>query len=222
MKSETVLLIPLPSATNLFAFQGSQTRSQSKSQLPKAISTWPTLSADSKTPAVDSSIQTKLHTKPEDALDEADESNVDSVLMVTDVFGFAHGFLDGTFPLGKIKFDQQASFVSVEKSNKRPAFFGHSKFCSGTFSSTCIEPTIVDMPLLVNRKMRDLARLSSIARDLSWYIVRVAKEMKSAWYGSPGTTGARELGPKWVQSLKVKQTEKFGRAPFHSLGPFPS
>lgn len=133
--------------------------------------------------------------------------------MVTDIFGFAHCFLDGTFPLGKIDLGQPVSFVSVEKSNGRPTFFGHSRFRfeSEPFFSTCIEPTIVNMPLLVNRKLRDFARLSSIARDLTWYIVRVAKEMKSAWYGSPGTTGARELGPRWVQSLKVKQTEKFGR-----------
>jgi anaphase-promoting complex subunit 4 len=143
-------------------------------------------------------------------LDEVDESNIDSVLMVTDVFGFAHIFLDGTFPLGTVRFEQPASFVSVEKSNGGPIFFGHSKFRSGTLSSTLIEPTIIDMPLLGERKMRDLARLSSIARDLAWYIVRVVKEMKDAWHGSAGATGARTLGPKWVDAFRVKQTEKFG------------
>ena len=137
--------------------------------------------------------------------------------MVTDTFGFSHIFLDGTFPLGKIKSEQPASFVSVEKSNGAPIFFGHSRFRSGTFSSTLIEPTIIDVPLLGNRKMRDLARLSSIARDLTWYIVRVVKEMKDAWYGSAGATGARALGPKWVEALRVKQTEKFGCRSFHSV-----
>lgn len=143
-------------------------------------------------------------------MDEVDESNIDSVLMVTDVFGFAHIFLDGTFPLGTVRFEQSASFVSVEKSNGGPIFFGHSKFRSGTLSSTLIEPTIIDMPLLGERKMRNLARLSSIARDLAWYIVRVVKEMKDAWHGSAGATGARTLGPKWVDAFRVKQTEKFG------------
>ncbi|KAF5314057.1 hypothetical protein D9611_006831 [Ephemerocybe angulata] len=198
-------------ATNLFAFQGSQTRSQSKTQLPEAISSWPTLSADPKSPAVDSSIQTKQHSKPEDSLDEVDESNINSVLMVSDVLGNVYSFLDGTFPLGMIKLGRQASFTAVEKSNSGPVFFGHYKFRSGTFESTCIEPTIIDMPLLVNRKMRDFARLSSIARDLTWYIIRVVQEMKSVWYGSGNTTGARDIGPRWVQTLKMKQTEQFGQ-----------
>jgi hypothetical protein len=63
------------------------------------------------------------------------------------------------------------------------------------------------MPLLSTRKARDFARLSSTARELVWYLIRIVKEMREAWYGSENQTGARELGPKWVRALEAKQKE---------------
>ncbi|TFK30461.1 hypothetical protein FA15DRAFT_676805 [Coprinopsis marcescibilis] len=197
-------------ATNLFAFQGSQTRVHSKSQLPEAISSWPTLSPDSKVSAVDSSIQHQSSTRPTETLDEKDESNLNSVLMISDTLGNVYSFLDGAFPLGVISLGREASLSAVEKTLNDPKFLGHAKFNSVSASKMHISPTIIDVPLLASRKTRDLARLSSIVRDLTWYIVRVAREMKEAWVGSESTTGARELGPRWVEALHAKQ-RNFGK-----------
>ncbi|KAG2023470.1 hypothetical protein CC2G_001122 [Coprinopsis cinerea AmutBmut pab1-1] len=210
-------LDPLPedsdklTATNLFAFQGSQTRSHSKSQLPEAINTWPTLSPDSKAAAVDSTIQHQSSIKPQGTLDEKDDSNLNSILMISDTLGNIYSFFDGAFPLGVVSLGREASFVTVEKSSRDFKFFGHAKFNSLSSPRILIAPTIVDMPLLANRNIRDLARLSSIVRDLTWYIMRVVREMKEAWFGNETSTGARELGPRWVAALEEKQKEQFGQ-----------
>jgi anaphase-promoting complex subunit 4 len=42
-------------------------------------------------------------------------------------------------------------------------------------------------------------------------MMRVVREMKGAWFGSDTATGARELGPRWVNALKAKQKTQFGR-----------
>lgn len=148
--------------------------------------------------------------KPGENLDERDDSNINSILMVSDTLGNIYSFLDGTFPLGVISLGREVSLSSVEKSNSSPNFFGHANFRFEASSSTCIAPVFLDIPFLANRKTRDFARLSSVARDLTWYIMRVVKEMKGAWFGSDTATGARELGPRWVSALKSKQ-EQFGR-----------
>jgi anaphase-promoting complex subunit 4 len=77
---------------------------------------------------------------------------------------------------------------------------------------TALRPTIVRTPFLANRFLRDLARASSSCRELTWYAMRVVKEMRSAWFGSTTNSGARELGPNWVRALEKRQREDFGRA----------
>ncbi|KAJ2920191.1 hypothetical protein MD484_g211, partial [Candolleomyces efflorescens] len=42
--------------------------------------------------------------------------------------------------------------------------------------------------------------------------MRVVREMKGAWFGSDTATGARELGPRWVNALKSKQKTQFGHS----------
>lgn len=131
--------------------------------------------------------------------------------MVSDTLGNVYSYLDGAFPLGVIRIGHEAPLSILQKSSVTPVFFGHASFRGGAASQTQLRPTVIGMPLLVDRRLRDFARLSSIARDLTWYIMRVIKEMKEAWYGGESSTGARELGPHWVDALKTTQKEKFGR-----------
>lgn len=194
----------------MFAFQGSHTRSIHKSQLPQVIETWPSLSAD----VAAASIGRASHSKPtldEANLDEADTSNLDSVLMVVDNFGRIFSYLDGHFPLGFIALGNEADFVSAVKHPSRPLFIGQPRVMSKGSTQINLTPAIVEMPLLSQRKSRDLAKLSTTAREIVWYIMRSVKEMREAWCGSETNAGARELGPKWVKSLETKQREQYGR-----------
>ncbi|KAF8807426.1 hypothetical protein BYT27DRAFT_7099450 [Phlegmacium glaucopus] len=193
-------------ATDLFAFQGSQTRPSLKAQFPPIIREWPTLSVD----LVAASINVSSHTKPtSESLDEVDSSNLNSIVLVTDNLGHVFGYLDGTFPFGLISLGSHARFKSMVKHPSRPYFLGHVQTNEET--GTFLRPAFIDIPLLSQRKSRDLAKLSSTARELVWYMMRVVKEMRSVWYGSENNTGARELGPKWVLALETKQKEQFGQ-----------
>ena len=159
---------------------------------------------------VAASISVSSHAKPASegaSLDEIDSSNLNSILLVTDNLGHIFGYLDGTFPFGSISLKSHAGFKSMVKHPSRPYFLGHVQANGKTF----LAPTSIDIPLLAQRKSRDLAKLSSTARELTWYMLRVVKEMRSIWYGSESNTGARELGPKWVLALETKQKEQFGR-----------
>lgn len=201
--------MPSLRATDLFAFQGSHTRLSHKSEFPKSIARWPTLSTD----LPGASISNASPKAPSDSanLDEIDTSNVNSVLMVADDSGHLFCYLDGTFPLGFISSASKADIFSVVKHPSRPLFVGQPRSLEAVTSRTFLDLVVINIPLLSQRKARDFAKLSSTARELMWYAMRVVEEMREAWYGSESITGARELGPKWVRSLEEKQKEQFGR-----------
>lgn len=129
---------------------------------------------------------------------------------MTDRSGYLFSYLDGTFPLGSIPLGAKTDFTSILKHPSQPFFVGSRRFIKDNISRTSLSPTIINFPLLAQRKSRDLAKLSSTSRELVWYILRVVKEMREVWYGSDSNTGAREFGPKWVQTLEAKQREDFG------------
>lgn len=195
--------------TDLFAFQGSQTHPNPKPLLPDFIDNWPTLSSESVTASIGSPSHNKLESTRE-ILDEKDDSNLDSILLATDNLGHLYCFLDGTFPLGVISLRSDASFASILKHPLRPTLFGHIQTSLGKTINTQVHSLIVDIPSFGKRKVRDLAILSSTARELVWYIMRIVKEMRAIWFGSESTSGARELGPKWVRALEAKQKDQFG------------
>jgi len=99
----------------------------------------------------------------------------------------------------------------------RPMFVGQSSILRGNSFEICLTPMVIHMPLLTQRSARDLAALSSTARELIWYAIRVITEMQGIWNGSESNTGAREFGPKWIGLLETKQKEQFGRAYFYFL-----
>ncbi|KAJ7783806.1 anaphase-promoting complex, cyclosome, subunit 4-domain-containing protein [Mycena maculata] len=196
-------------ATDLFAFQGSQTRSQPKSSLPDVIKSWPTLNSD---PIVASMGSHVKQLDPSNGhLDVADDANLDSILVVTDDAGRVHCFLDGSYHLGPIPLGPNLTIPSLFKHPKRPVFFLHPQETVDGGNITDLSPVYVRLPMLEDRQIRDMARVSSSSRELLWYCIRVVKEMRAIWFGSESLSGARELGPKWIRALEKKQREQFGQ-----------
>lgn len=131
--------------------------------------------------------------------------------------GNIHCFLDGSFPLGTFLFNTNFPVASLHKKPDEPTFSINIRTAE---TGTCLAPTIVDMTLMKRRSIRDVARTSSTARELTWYIMRCVKEMQKFWYGQDLQGGARTMGPKWAEALEKKQTQ-FGRTShaLHSIFP---
>lgn len=152
--------------------------------------------------------------KSQNQLDPVDDANKNSLLAVADDLGHIHCFLDGCYPLGPILLAPPSSVSSLFKHPRRLSFFAHPRMPTTDTFLTDLFPITVRLPLLDQRNVRDLAKLSSTARELIWYAMRVVKEMRTIWFGSETLSGARELGPKWTQALEMKQRDQFGRKLF--------
>jgi anaphase-promoting complex subunit 4 len=196
-----------PSATDLFAFEGSKKGPSVNAKFPEAISGWPTLPPDLLSASIKPADAPRYRQEGEEDLDEADDRNTNSILCAGDDMGNIHCFLDGSFPLGMLLFNTNFPVANIYKKPEEPTFSANIRTAE---TGTCLAPTIVDMTLLKRRSARDVARSSSTARELTWYIMRCVKEMHKFWYGQDLQGGARTMGPKWVEALEKKQTQ-FGR-----------
>jgi anaphase-promoting complex subunit 4 len=194
------------SATDLFAFQGGLKRSLQNTKFPDVIANWPSLPPD---PVAASIKAPSVGMHPGEELDERDDRNDDSVLCACDDMGNVHCFLDGSFPLGTFPFNTNNATGSLFKDAKKPIFYTHIR--SSSSSGTDLAPTIVKVPLLEQRIVRDVARTCSAAKELTWYVMRSIKEMRTAWCGSEYQNGAKEVGHKWIVTLETKQRDQFGR-----------
>jgi anaphase-promoting complex subunit 4 len=148
-------------------------------------------------------------------LDVVDDANLDSILVVTDHAGDIHCFLDGSYYLGPISLGSNLLTPSLFKIPRRPVFIVHPQETAHGANITNLSPIYVQLPMLEDRQIRDMARMSSSSRELVWYCIRVIKEMRAVWFGSESLSGARELGPKWIRALEKRQREQFGRMPHY-------
>ena len=140
--------------------------------------------------------------------DEIDNSNTDSVLAVADELGCIHCFLDGSFPIGSPTLPLHVSLKSLYK--RDDVFWVYPRYPKAVDEFTMLNPTTIQLPLLKQRVLRDVARATSSMRELMWYTMRVVKEMRAIWFGSDTQNGARELGPKWLRALETRQQNQFG------------
>ncbi|KAK2461900.1 hypothetical protein APHAL10511_006363 [Amanita phalloides] len=193
-------------ATDLFAFQGSQTRTAMKSQLPDIVKFWPMLTLDASCTSISRAPQGKSEGFP-----ETEESNANSILVVADDLGNLHYFLDGTFSLGPVPLGAASSVSSLLKIPMCSTFICHHSISVRDHSYTSMTPFIINLPLLSNRKPRDLAMLSSTSRELLCYVIQSVKEVRTTWFGSETVSGAREIGPKWIRALEEKQKIQYGQ-----------
>lgn len=177
--------------------------------MPTIISSWPMLPPNLRAASFYTAGTNGQHQRPGEELDEVDDSNVNSVLVVADDLGKILGYLDGSYPLGTIELGPQCVAHSLHKgSNMRYFLYPEIETTHGQYDR--LRPVVIDIPLLQQRLPRNAARVSTSARELAWYVMRVVKEMRSTWFGAEGHQGAREIGPKWVRALEQRQKEKYG------------
>ncbi|KAI0825146.1 anaphase-promoting complex, cyclosome, subunit 4-domain-containing protein [Trametes gibbosa] len=198
---------PLTS-NELFAFHGARNRAAQPPQVPPIITTWPSLPTDLAAASIASNKPDAQQSFPE-AEDEADDTNVNSILAVSDNLGNVHLFLEGSYPLGRVRIGGDACPRSLYK--LREYLFVHPGPASDPSSPAVpLRPIILRLPYLTGRHYRDVARVSSSARELVSYAMRVVRDMRIAWFGPDSNSGARELGPKWVRALEERQRNEFG------------
>jgi len=176
-----------------------------KSDLPEAIAAWPALPPD----LLSASIQSADSVGGQGAgdrgsLPKPDDPKVNSILVVSVDTGRIHCFLDGSYPLGAISVGPGSTMASIRKDPQNPILFAHQR---SEIGGTTLHPTCVELPLLSTRIPRDLARISTTARELLWYAMRVLDEMHAAWLGSGTQIGAREPGIRWLKSLDDLQAQ---------------
>jgi hypothetical protein len=201
-------LTPTSSATELFAFHNARTKEKAKPTTPQVIEAWPSLPSDLLLASIKPSAREDTEARPGNELDVADNANEDSILAVADNQGGIHMYLDGSFPLGHI--GAGAPVTSLVKEPASRTFHIHRMSLSDQQPSVSLLSTTVRLPLLDTRHARDMAQLSSTARELVWYMMRTIEAMKESWKGSETQAGANELGANWVRALEGKQKDYRG------------
>jgi anaphase-promoting complex subunit 4 len=117
-------------------------------------------------------------------------------------------YLDGSYPLGSIS--ASSPVVSLNKEISTRTFVAHRRVDLDSRSGISLLPSVLHLPMLQTRHTRDMAQLSSTARELIWYTIRVVQDMKQSWVGTDSQPGARSLGPKWIRALEGKQKDHGG------------
>ncbi|KIY71613.1 hypothetical protein CYLTODRAFT_418678 [Cylindrobasidium torrendii FP15055 ss-10] len=187
-------------ATDLFAFQGSRTQSQTSSTIPSFMTSWPSIDLD---PVVASIGILPPGQKPDPRVsifDDSDNVNENSMVMAADDQGSIICFLEGRFPSGTISVKSPLDPTCLLRHPQKPVFFVHRRDANGT----ALSPTGLEIPLLSKRSARDMAVLSSMAKLLVTYIIRVTAEMRACWFGSDMMAPANAMGPKWLKAFEAK------------------
>lgn len=138
------------------------------------------------------------------------QEDEDSLLTLVDERGVLHCFLDGSYFLGSVALSDGLPSATLFKHPSKPLIFLHPQPLNSDLLLTGMHPLVIDIPLLATPKVRDFARLSSAARELTWYMMRVVNEVREGWFGSESFTGARDIGVKWVQALERRLREQYG------------
>ncbi|KAH7930991.1 hypothetical protein BV22DRAFT_1027754 [Leucogyrophana mollusca] len=201
-------------ATDLFAFQGTQVKSLPQPSTPGVISEWPSLIPDPSLASIGTPSQTEdpSGNGGKDLLEEVQNTeDKNSILAAIDDMGNTYCFLDGSYYLGSFGSALGLPTSTLFKHPDQPLFLMHPQLSLDDTLATGIRPMSIELPLLTTAKVRDFAKLSSAARELMWYLLRVVKDMHDLWFGSDTVSGAREIGPKWVSSLETKLKDSFGQ-----------
>lgn len=176
------------------------------------MANWPSLPSDLPAATLRSKKVAKQKQRPGEELDEPDNTNYNTVLAVADQSGNMWTYLDGSFPLGFVSLGLTCS-VSALDTDRDDKFFVHPEVADASLGDkSCVGlcPISVRIPWLSMSIPRDVAKVSTAVKDLTWFALCVIKEMKTAWYGSEAHSGAREWGAKWVAQLETRQKDQFG------------
>ena len=197
------------STSDLFSFQSTNPRNPPRYLSPQVVANWPSLPPDLPAATLRSKKVAKQKQRPGEELDEPDNANQNSILVVTDQSGNMWTYLDGSFPLGFVYLGFTCSVATLD-TDFDATFFVRPEMLVAGKSCVGLSPISVQLPLLKERLPRDLAKLSTAVKDLTWFALCVIKEMKAAWFGSEAHSGAREWGAKWIGQLETRQRDQFG------------
>jgi anaphase-promoting complex subunit 4 len=206
--------------SDLFSFQGVLPTSTAKApKLPDSIADWPALPPDLVAASIkpfprSGDPQRRPGGPPEEVLDDvrAENSlNYDSLVIAADDQNRCHFFMDATYPLGSVTIGEVVEGVTCQVASlinlsSRSTVLTHVTYQIHEQGNTNLVPVAVDLTALRSIHAREVAKASSAARELAWYMLRVLEEMRTTWIGSSEHgEGARNLGPKWVKELEAKQ-----------------
>lgn len=202
-------------------------------KLPDTIAHWPSLPPD----LVAASIkpfprpgdpQRRPGEPPEQVLDDVrpeNSLNYDSLVIAADDHGRCHLFMDATYPVGSFSLGEAihgvpCQIVSLIPVPFRPVLLAHVTYPVHEQGCTNVVPVAADLTALRSPHAREVARASSAARELAWYMLRVVRDMRSTWVGSSEHgEGAHMLGPKWIKELEAKQrAHGDGKSPLFCRG----
>lgn len=180
---------------------------------PDVIERWPSLSADPLSASINPPSHNTSPDKSRETMHEAEDSNENSLLVVTNDLGHMNCFLDGSFPLGSISLGADPAVLSLTKGPTHPVLLAHlhKSTANNTNADIILPPVVVGIPLFERQQLRELAKLSSTARELVWYTMNVVHEMHNIWSGSEASSGAQGLGARFIQALESKQKEQFAQ-----------
>ncbi|KAI6031817.1 anaphase-promoting complex, cyclosome, subunit 4-domain-containing protein [Pisolithus microcarpus] len=195
-------------ATDLFAFQGTQTKNTRQASVPDVISQWPSLAPILEDISISQTDENHKSGSWGSLTRKIDE---ESLLVLADRSGGFHLFLAGTYCLGTITLPEGHPPLFLYKHPNQPVLLFHSKSPDGGLFSVGIQPMLINIPLLGTPAVREFARLSSAACELTRYIMNVLDEVKESWLGSASVTGAREIGKMWIGSLEKRLKEEYGQ-----------
>lgn len=135
--------------------------------------------------------------------------NYDSMVVAADDHCQCHFFLDATYPLGSFSVGEVENGMTAYISSLTPAPVGeitfyHTSYQVGDKVMTSTVPRLADLAPLRSPQTREVAKASSAARDLAWYMLRAMDEMRNTWIGEQGD-GAHAIGPKWIKEIETRQ-----------------
>lgn len=198
-------------ATDLFAFQGTQTRSSQQASIPNVTDQWPSLPVSKDTSIGSPNQMDESYYRDGDADCSTHITKEDSLLVLVDQNGGLHLFLDGSYSLGSVSLPGGLPTTLLCKHPRKPLLLFHPENPGGDLLSVGMQPLSIDIPLLGVSIVRDFARLSSAARELTRYIMSVLAEVREGWSGSSVVTGAKEIGNQWVHTLERRLKEEYGQ-----------
>ncbi|KIY52751.1 hypothetical protein FISHEDRAFT_55726 [Fistulina hepatica ATCC 64428] len=115
-----------------------------------------------------------------EGIDDSDDTNKNSILATVDDIGTLRCYLDGTYPLGSVKCSPSAPTPSLFKHPKNPNFLYHPQY---------------------------RRHPSDNAVQVELQLLRDRKEMRDTWFGSDGSSGARDLALKWTAAYSRLQKQ---------------
>ena len=214
--SRITLSLTSPSQPETFSF-GTDITSRARTETaPDAIDEWPhfedtlhlaSIAASDNAPEDDPDDGGRAvdyqHISDEDPL-------VNSLIIVSTNVGWLLPYLDGAvrFPLGYIHGVPAKSHileVSAAPGSDHGTISSLNVHAFHASVGTNAVPQRLDMSLLPTKTLREVARVSSAARDLLWYAIRVTHSMREGWVGS-GAEGSEEgahiLGRKFLKNVE--------------------